>query len=315
EETGLPGLVGMVPFQLLPEKQAEVLRQQMLENQASYQHKLQSSQEAQHRQAILVQKLQAKVLQYRNWCKELEQRLEMGRVSLICRKRNWSGVKFVVPLLFSFLFLRCENLAEVNTLLREHLDKANEVNEALREDVSKLMADWTRARDELERKESEWHTEREFFERHLRAEHDRLLGLWRQVMTFRCHFLEMKTATDRDLSELKAEQMKLSGSILVSCSYRSSGTQLWGTSILQSPILRDERQQQLYAKGEEVEKDINRKTQEVMHLQVTSDTEKEELQARVLELSALLEHSQKQNEEKEKTVKTLSDTMEILVAA
>lgn len=58
-------------------------------------------------------------------------------------------------------FLRCENLAEVNTLLREHLDKANEVNSALKEDVGKLTADWMRARKELELKESEWHNERE----------------------------------------------------------------------------------------------------------------------------------------------------------
>lgn len=58
-------------------------------------------------------------------------------------------------------FLRCENLAEVNTLLREHLDKANEVNSALKEDVGKLTADWMRARKELELKESEWRNERE----------------------------------------------------------------------------------------------------------------------------------------------------------
>ena len=34
---------------------------------------------------------------------------------------------------------------------------------------------------------------------------------------------------------------------------------------------------------------------------------------RVMELSALLVESQRQNEEKEKTVKTLNDTVEILV--
>nr|XP_005314947.2 centrosome-associated protein CEP250-like isoform X2 [Chrysemys picta bellii] len=52
-----------------------------------------------------------------------------------------------------------------------------------------------------------------------------------------------------------------------------------------------------------------------MCLQVKGDIEKEELQGRVMELSALLAQSQKQNEEKEKTVKTLSDTMEILEAS
>ena len=58
-------------------------------------------------------------------------------------------------------FPRCENLAEVNSLLREQLGKANEVNSALKEDVGKLTADWMRAREELELKESEWRNERE----------------------------------------------------------------------------------------------------------------------------------------------------------
>ncbi|XP_074730179.1 centrosome-associated protein CEP250-like isoform X4 [Strix uralensis] len=48
-----------------------------------------------------------------------------------------------------------------------------------------------------------------------------------------------------------------------------------------------------------------------MHLQVKGDLEKKELQDRGTELSALLVQSQKQNEEKEKTVKTLNDTVEI----
>lgn len=59
-EQGANGMK-MQTVQLLPEDQLVALHQQMVENQAMYQHKLQSSQEAQHRQAILVQKLQAKV--------------------------------------------------------------------------------------------------------------------------------------------------------------------------------------------------------------------------------------------------------------
>ncbi|XP_075022248.1 centrosome-associated protein CEP250-like [Calonectris borealis] len=59
----------------------------------------------------------------------------------------------------------CENLAAVNAVLREHLDKANEVNLALREGVEKLMVDWMRAQEELELKEGEWHNERERFVR------------------------------------------------------------------------------------------------------------------------------------------------------
>nr|XP_032640247.1 centrosome-associated protein CEP250-like isoform X2 [Chelonoidis abingdonii] len=301
---------------LLPEEQIVTLRQQMVESQASYQRKLQSSQEAQHRQAVLVQKLQAKVLQYRSWCRELQQRLETERGGPVSHrweaKEEHSLERALVQL--EEEQQRCENLAEVNTLLREHLGKANEVNTALREDVRKLTVDWTRARDELELKESNWRTEREFFEGYLRCEHDRLLSLWRQVVTFRRHFLEMKTATDRDLSALKADQIRLSGSILVSCFHLSSGTRHWEPNTLERSASKDQRQQ-LCARAQELEKEVYQKTQEVMCLQVKGGMEKEELQGRVMELSALLAQSQKQNEEKEKTVKTLSDTMEILEAS
>ncbi|OXB52992.1 hypothetical protein ASZ78_005972, partial [Callipepla squamata] len=203
---------------------------------------------------------------------------------------------------------RCENLAEVNMLLREHLDKANEVNLALKEDVGKLTADWMRAREELELKESEWRSEREFYDRYLKGEHNRLLSLWRQVVIFRRHFLEMKSATDRDLSELKAEQMRLSGSILGTCFHINSGIQLWESLTLGRPVLKDQAQQQ-------EEREINQKPLEMMSLQVNGDVEKKELQDRVMELSALLVQSQKQNEEKEKTMKTLNDTVEMLEAS
>ena len=56
---------------------------------------------------------------------------------------------------------RCESLAEVNTQLRLHMEKADVVNKALREDVEKLTVDWSRARDELLRKESQWQMEQE----------------------------------------------------------------------------------------------------------------------------------------------------------
>ncbi|XP_075022355.1 centrosome-associated protein CEP250-like isoform X3 [Calonectris borealis] len=277
-------------------------------SQASLRRRLQSSQEAQHRQAVLVRKLQAKVLQYRTWCRELEQRLEAGGGSLPARweaPEDHSLEKALLQL--EEEQQRCENLAEVNTLLREHLDKANEVNAALKEDVGKLTADWMRAREELELKESEWRNERELYDSYLRGDHNHLLSLWRQVVTFRRHFLEMKTATDRDLSELKAEQMRLCGSILVNCSCLNSGVQLWESVTLGRPVLKAQAQQEA--------QELSQKTREAMYLQVKGDQEKKELQDRAMELSALLVQTQRQNEEKEKTVKTLNDTVEILEAS
>ncbi|NXT81098.1 CP250 protein, partial [Zapornia atra] len=277
--------------------------------QASLWHRLQSSEEAQHRQAVLVRKLQAKVLQYRTWCQELEKQVQAEGGSL---PGQWEATEDhtveKVLLQLEEEQQRCESLAGVNTLLREHLDKANEVNLALKEDLGKLTTDWMRAREELEMKENEWRDERELYENYLRGERNRLLSLWRQVVTFRRHFLEMKTATDRDLSELKAEQMRLFGSILESCSHLNSGIQLWESVTLGRPVLKGQAQQPAV-------QERSQKTLEIMCLEVKVDLEKKELQDRVMELSALLAQSQKQNEEKEKTMKTLNDTLEILEAS
>uniref|UniRef100_A0A8C9BWG1 Centrosomal protein 250 n=1 Tax=Phocoena sinus TaxID=42100 RepID=A0A8C9BWG1_PHOSS len=317
-ETGGPGLNNMKPrsLQLVLEEQVLALQQQMAENQAASWRKLKSSQEAQQRQATLVKKLQAKVLQYRSWCQELEKRLEAtgGPVP-----QRWESVE--EPNLEQLLTRleeeqqRCESLAEVNTQLRLHMEKADVVNKALREDVEKLTVDWSRARDELMRKESQWQMEQEFFKGYLKGEHGRLLSLWREVVTFRRHFLEMKSATDRDLTELKAEHVRLSGSLLTCCLRLTVGAPQSRESDGSGRLNGSEPSQLmlLLARTQELEKEAHERSQELTQLKSQGHLEKAELQDRVTELSALLTQSQKQNEDYEKMVKALRETMEILV--
>lgn len=132
-------------------------------------------------------------------------------------------------------------------------------------------------------------------------------------MTFRRHFLEMKSATDRDLTELKAEHVRLSGSLLTCClrltvgvqSRESDGSGRQDGSEPAQLLL-------LLAKTQKLEKEAHEKSQELIQLKSQGDLEKAELQDRVTELSALLTQSQKQNEDYEKMVKALRETMEIL---
>lgn len=77
----------------------------------------------------------------------------------------------------------------------------------------------------------------------------------------------------RDLSELKAEQMRLSGSILVNCSRLNSCVQLRESIPLGKAVLKDQAEQQ-------VEPKINQTAQEVIALQARCDMEKKELQDR-----------------------------------
>uniref|UniRef100_A0A2K5DWW0 Centrosomal protein 250 n=1 Tax=Aotus nancymaae TaxID=37293 RepID=A0A2K5DWW0_AOTNA len=315
-ETRSSGLNNMKPpsLQLMLEEQVLALQQQMAENQAASWRKLKNSQEAQQRQATLVRKLQAKVLQYRSWCQELEKQLEATGGPI---PQRWENVE--EPNLDELLARleeeqqRCESLAEVNTQLRLHMEKADVVNKALREDVEKLTVDWSRARDELMRKESQWRMEQEFFKGYLKGEHGRLLSLWREVVTFRRHFLEMKSATDRDLTELKAEHVRLSGSLLTCCLRLTVGAQSREPDGSGRMDGREPAQLLLLlAKTQELEKVAHERSQELIQLKSQGDLEKAELQDRVTELSALLTQSEKQNEDYEKMVKALRETLEIL---
>lgn len=74
----------------------------------------------------------------------------------------------------------------------------------------------------------------------------------------------------RDLSELKAEQTRLSGIILVNCSQLNASVQLQASLTLCRPVLKDQAQQQAGQR-------INQKTQEMMCLH---ELEKKELQHR-----------------------------------
>uniref|UniRef100_H2ZRN8 Rootletin-like coiled-coil domain-containing protein n=1 Tax=Latimeria chalumnae TaxID=7897 RepID=H2ZRN8_LATCH len=69
-ELGDPSGGGSVPGTLA--QQILELRRRLEEDRASYKCKLQGYQEGQQRQALLVQKLQAKVAQYKTRCGELE---------------------------------------------------------------------------------------------------------------------------------------------------------------------------------------------------------------------------------------------------
>lgn len=120
-------------------------------------------------------------------------------------------------------------MSAVNAMLREQLEQAGLANEALSQDIRRLTADWTKAREELEQKESDWRREEEVggerclqknsqtliggekgvgnspaisfpfqsFHSYFSTEHSRLLMLWRQVVGFRRHVCELKSATER----------------------------------------------------------------------------------------------------------------------
>lgn len=84
-------------------------------------------------------------------------------------------------------------MAHVNGMLRDQLDQATAVNQSLTSDVQKLTDDWQRAKEELERREAEWRDEEQSFNEYFSTEHSRLLALWRDVVSYRRQYNDLKS--------------------------------------------------------------------------------------------------------------------------
>uniref|UniRef100_A0A8C8DBX3 Rootletin-like coiled-coil domain-containing protein n=1 Tax=Oncorhynchus tshawytscha TaxID=74940 RepID=A0A8C8DBX3_ONCTS len=224
------------------------LRRRLDEEQAAYKRKLTAYQEGQQRQAQLVQKLQAKVLQYKKRCGDLEQTL--------VEKSS-------------------DSLSAVNAMLREQLEQAGLANEALSQDIRRLTADWSKSREELEQRESDWRREEESFHSYFSSEHSRLLSVWRQVVGFRRQVCELKSATERDLSDMRNELARASHSVQSSCSGLSSTLR----SREGGAALALEREVALRG---QLELQLRERVAEMMSLQTRTDAERAELNARLL---------------------------------
>ncbi|XP_050349623.1 rootletin [Nymphalis io] len=98
---------------------------------------------------------------------------------------------------------KCEKLVSQNNLLRDQLEESHQLNEALTNDLQKLTNDWEALRDEMSIKEDEWKDEEQAFNDYYSNEHNRLLNLWREVVSVKRFFCELQTSTERDLYKVK----------------------------------------------------------------------------------------------------------------
>ncbi|KAI8420663.1 hypothetical protein MSG28_007902 [Choristoneura fumiferana] len=98
---------------------------------------------------------------------------------------------------------KCEKLVTQNNLLRDQLEESHQLNEALTNDLQKLTNDWEALRDEMNVKEDEWKDEEQAFNDYYTSEHNRLLSLWREVVSVKRFFTELQTSTERDLFKVK----------------------------------------------------------------------------------------------------------------
>lgn len=137
-----------------------------LENeQREWRRKVREGREREARQALLIHRLQSKVLEYRDRCQHLSLQLQDGHTQLLNTERRIRD-EHTDSLESALIRLeeeqqRSVGLADTNARLREQLSQSEQANQALREDLQKLTCDWTRAVQEAEQREDDWQRERE----------------------------------------------------------------------------------------------------------------------------------------------------------
>ncbi|CAF4860155.1 unnamed protein product, partial [Rotaria sp. Silwood1] len=109
------------------------------------------------------------------------------------------------------------NLAEINTILREQLDQAHLANQQLSGDLHRLTNELQQVREELTKKTRDWKQEERIFNHYYNNEHNLIYDLWRDIVSFRKQFTELKGITERDLTRVRNDLAQTGRSLTSAC--------------------------------------------------------------------------------------------------
>ncbi|XP_063747285.1 rootletin [Eleginops maclovinus] len=278
----------------------------MQNKERAYSQKLQAYQEAQLRQVELVQKLQIKVLQYKTRCGKLEEQVlkktsESENMRLLlqghldsaqCQQQTEQDLNTTIQKKCAQLEeerQRWASLSQVNSTLREQLDQAGTVNQALTESLWK-------AREDVDLSDLRLLREQETCASRLSREQARVRALWRQAASLRSTFTQLRTFTDRTLSDMRRECGAASQHLHVACmSIEARVNQESTSSGLEVSAL---------------ESQLKDKLKEAMQLQGRWDTEKVQLNSKILVLTDTVKHLRSQNSEKDSSLKTVQISLD-----
>ncbi|XP_058802315.1 rootletin [Phymastichus coffea] len=218
------------------------LRHRLEEEAASYKRRLDTYRQAQQHQAALVSRLQAKVLQYKQRCSELES--QMAEASLPCGEERASSAPGQLILQAAQQTMRemreehindletalkrlheernrSDKLLQLNVSLKDQLEESHSTNEALTSDLQKLSSEWDALREELSLKEAEWKEEELAFNEYFNSEYNKLHCLWNDAVSLKRLYSDMKFATERDLSKLRGHLNSAVSDTVAACSSTS----------------------------------------------------------------------------------------------
>ncbi|CAG9769436.1 unnamed protein product [Ceutorhynchus assimilis] len=220
-------------------RQQQDLRQRLQDEASLYRRRLETYRQAQQNQAALVSRLQAKVLQYKQRCTDLEAQMAEYSDQPSSLKYPSLPTTATVPSVPSVLSssaleqaqqhlrdIREERITDLDTALqrlheerkKEQLEESHNTNETLTADLQKLTNDFESLREEMLLKEDEWKDEEQAFNDYYSTEHNRLLNLWRDVVSVKRHFMDVQSCTERDLQKLRGEVSNMGREMLMACS-------------------------------------------------------------------------------------------------
>ncbi|KAF6779881.1 hypothetical protein AHF37_00643 [Paragonimus kellicotti] len=276
-------------------------RRKLDDELATYKQKLISYQEGQQRQANLVQRLQGKVLQYKEKCRTLELKLQLAEAENQNRKvgleENTAEYEATLGRLEEEQ-QRASTLASVNTMLREQLDQVTQANQALSSENQRTREEAARFKEHLERREAEWRDEEAAFNDYFTMEHGRLLTLWRAVVACRRQFVEVKGQVEREINSARADVSRMARISQTAC--ENFATNLRAAEAQNQSNLEWERTEK---------KKFERHLEELTHanesmrqqLDTGSKTNNKQLQ----ELSTELEETKRQLADRERAIASL----------
>uniref|UniRef100_H0Y2K2 Ciliary rootlet coiled-coil, rootletin family member 2 n=1 Tax=Otolemur garnettii TaxID=30611 RepID=H0Y2K2_OTOGA len=190
---------------------------------------------------------------------------------------------------------RSTGLSQVNALLREQLEHMKKANDALARELARTTGSVLRLRRQLDlrpwaQRESE--LQRSYL---VSQAHEDFLLLWKQAMALRTHLAELRTATERGLTDMRADVARTAQCLHMACLNLDSNLQLSASSATSTlgQQLRD-------------------KVGEMLQLQSRWDAEKVALQARLSEQTLLVEKLMEQSRQKEKTIASLNTDVQRL---
>ncbi|KAM9663694.1 LOW QUALITY PROTEIN: ciliary rootlet coiled-coil protein 2 [Trichechus inunguis] len=190
---------------------------------------------------------------------------------------------------------RSTGLAQVNTLLREQLAHMKKANDTLVEELARTAGSVLRLRGELGLQEARRQPKREAWRTRPGGSQDLLL-LWRQATALQAHLAELRAATERSLTDMRAEAARTVRRLHTACLNLDSKQRLSARS----------------AAGA-LEQQLRDKVREMLALQGCWDAEKVALQARLSEQTRLVERLTEQNANKEGTICALTAEVQGLV--